>query len=100
MILRSIKAALLANRFLKEHKAEFVRLLAKESGVHDPVVAGLIHEEVIKLYSDNGLVSHEAMHEFIATGKETLKISREVSMAEVADFSLARKAASDLKEGR
>jgi ABC-type nitrate/sulfonate/bicarbonate transport system substrate-binding protein len=98
--LRSIKAALLGNRFLKEHKGEFVKLLAQESGVHDPVVAGLIHEEVIKLYSDNGLVSDEAMHEFIATAKETLKLSREVSLSEVADFGLSRKAVSDLKEGR
>jgi NitT/TauT family transport system substrate-binding protein len=100
LMLRSIKAALIANRFLKENKGEFIKLLAKESGVHDPVVAGLIHEEVINLYSDNGLVSDEAMHEFIATAKETLKVSREVSLAEVADFSLARKAVSDLKEGR
>jgi ABC-type nitrate/sulfonate/bicarbonate transport system substrate-binding protein len=100
LTLRSIKAALLANRFLKENKGEFIKLLAKESGVHDPVVAGLIHEEVVKLYSDNGLVSDEAMHEFIATAKETLKVSREVSLSEVADFSLARKAVSELKEGR
>jgi len=100
MLLRSIKAALSANRFLKENKGEFIKLLGKESGVQDPVVAELIHEEVIKLYSDNGLVSDEAMREFIATAKETLKVSREVSLAEVADFSLARKAVSDLNEGR
>jgi hypothetical protein len=40
------------------------------------------------------------MHEFIATAKETLKLSREVSLSEVADFGLSRKAVSDLKEGR
>ncbi len=34
----------------KENKGEFMKLLAKESGVHDPVVAGLIHEEIVKLY--------------------------------------------------
>jgi ABC-type nitrate/sulfonate/bicarbonate transport system substrate-binding protein len=99
LTLRSIKAALLANRFLKENKGEFIRLLAKESGVHDTVVAGLIHDEVVKLYSDNGLVSDEAMHEFIATAKETLKVSREVSLSEVADFSLARKT-GELREGK
>ena len=99
-ILRTIKTALLANRFLKENKGEFVKLLAKESGVHDPVVAGLIHEEIVKLYSDTGLISDEAMQEFIATSKETLKVSREVSFAEVADFSFARKAMGEIKEGR
>lgn len=96
-ILRAVKAALAGNRFLKENKAEFIKLLAKESGVNDPPVAALIHEEVVKLYSDNGVVSDEAMHEFIATAKETLKITREVSFSEVADFSFARRAAGEMR---
>jgi ABC-type nitrate/sulfonate/bicarbonate transport system substrate-binding protein len=100
LILRTVKAALTANRFLKENKGEFIKLLAKESGVQDAAVAGLIHEEIVKLYSETGLVSDEAMQEFIATSKETLKSSREVSFTEVADFNFARKAVSELKEGR
>ena len=99
-ILRTIKAALMGNRFLKEHKSEFVKLLAKESGVHDAVVAGLIHEEVVKLYSDTGIVSDEAMQEFIANSKEAVKTSREVSFSEIADFSFARRAGSELREGK
>lgn len=97
LIARTIKAALMGNRFLKENKGEFEKLLAKESGVRDQVVAGLIHEEIIKLYSDNGVISDEAMQELIASSKEVLKTSREVSFAEVADFSFARRAVSELK---
>jgi len=100
MVLRAIKAALMGNRFLKENKSEFIKLLAKESGVHDPVVAGLIHEEIVKLYSDTGVVSDEAMQEFIVNSKEALKVTREVSFAEIADFSFARRAGSELREGR
>lgn len=96
-VLRTVKAALMANRFLKENKSEFIKLLAKESGVNDPLVAGLIHEEIVKLYSDTGLVSDEAMQEFIANSKESLKVSREVSISEVADFTFARKALSEFK---
>jgi ABC-type nitrate/sulfonate/bicarbonate transport system substrate-binding protein len=96
-VLRTVKAALMANRFLKENKSEFIKLLAKESGVNDPVVAGLIHEEIVKLYSDTGLVSDEGMQEFIANSKESLKVSREVSISEVADFTFARKALSEFK---
>ena len=99
VILRSVKAALLGTRFLKENKNEFVKLLAKESGVRDQAVAGLIHEEIVKLYSDSGIISDEAMQELIASAKEVLKISREVSFAEVADFSFARRAVSEMKEG-
>ena len=97
LALRSVKAAIMANRFLKENKGEFVKLLAQESGVHDPVVAGLVHEETVKLYSDNGLISDDAMQEFIVNSKESLKVSREVSISEIADFSFARKALSELK---
>jgi ABC-type nitrate/sulfonate/bicarbonate transport system substrate-binding protein len=99
-IVRAIKAVLIANRYLKQNKGEFTKLLAKESGVHDPVVAGLIHEEIVNLYSDTGVVSDEAMQEFIANSKETLKSSRDVPASEVADFSFARKAASELKESK
>ena len=74
LVLRAVKAALMANRFLKDNKGEFIKLLAKESGIHDPVVAGLVHEETVKLYSDNGLVSDDAMQEFIVNSKESLKI--------------------------
>jgi ABC-type nitrate/sulfonate/bicarbonate transport system substrate-binding protein len=100
MILRTIRATLTANRFLKENKGEFVKLLAKESGVQDPVVAGLIHEEIIRLYSDTGVISDEALQEFIANSKEALKVSREVAFSEIADFSFARRAVSEQKEGK
>jgi ABC-type nitrate/sulfonate/bicarbonate transport system substrate-binding protein len=100
LVLRTIKAALMANRFLKDNKAEFIKLLAKESGIHDQVVAGLVHEEAVKLFSDNGLVSDDAMQEFIANSKEALKVSRDVPISDIADFSFARRAVSELKEGR
>jgi ABC-type nitrate/sulfonate/bicarbonate transport system substrate-binding protein len=99
-ILRTVKAGLMANRFLKENKGEFIKLLAKESGIQDQVVATLVHEEAVKLFSDDGLVSDEAMQEFIASAKEVLKISREVSIPEVADLSFARRAVSEMREGR
>jgi hypothetical protein len=63
-------------------------------------VAALVHEETIKLYSDTGLVSDDAMQEFIANSKESLKVSREVSPSEVADFSFARKGVSEIREGK
>ena len=100
MVVRAVKAALAASHFLKENKGEFMKLLERESGVRDGAVAALIHEEIIKLYSDTGLVSEEALQEFIVNSQEALKISRQVSTSEIADFSFARRAAADLKEGR
>ena len=99
-VVRTIKAVLMAHRFLKQNKGEFTKLLAKESGIHDSVVAGLIHEEIVKLYSDRGIVSDDAMQEFIANSKEALKSTREVSASEIADFSFARKAANEMKDSK
>lgn len=99
-VVRTIKAVLTAHRFVKQNKGEFMKILDKESGVHDPVVAALIHEEILTLYSDNGVVSDEAMQELILNSKEALKISREVSPSEIADFSMAHKALRDLKKSK
>lgn len=41
-----------------------------------------------------------AMQELIANSKETLTTSRDVSFSDSADFSFARRAVSELKEGR
>ena len=60
----------------------------------------MIHDEVFKIYSDTGIVSDEAVQEFICAAKEALKVSREVSFSDIADFSFARRAAGELKEGR
>ena len=48
----------------------------------------MIHE-IGKLYSDTGIVPDDAIQEFIANSKETLKVSRQVAISEVADFSFA-----------
>jgi ABC-type nitrate/sulfonate/bicarbonate transport system substrate-binding protein len=100
LVLRTIKAALMGNRFLKENKGEFLKLLGKESGIDDPVVGGLIHEEIIKLYSDTGIVPDDVIQEFIVNSRETLKVSRQVAISEVADFSFARKAVSEIRDGK
>ena len=44
-----------------------------------------------------GIVSDEAMEEFIANAKEVLRSSREVSFPEIADFSFARRAVGELR---
>ena len=57
-------------------------------------------DEIVKLYSDTGLVLDEAMQEFIANSREAVKASRQVPPSEIADFSCARRAAAELKEGK
>jgi len=57
-------------------------------------------DEIVKLYSDTGLVLDEAMQEFIAKSREAVKASRQVPPSEIADFSCARRAAAELKEGK
>jgi len=37
------------------------------------------------------------MQEFIANSKEALKVTRDVSISEVAEFTFARKAMSELR---
>jgi hypothetical protein len=64
------------------------------------VVSGLIHDEIGKLYSDTAIVPDDAIQEFIANSKEALKLSRQVSISEVAEFSFARRAVSEMRDVR
>ncbi len=100
MVVRTIETALMGDRFLKANKAEFLYLLAKVSGIHDHGVAGLIREEKVKSHADTELVSDEAMQEFLANSKQALKVSREVSVAKIADFSFTRMAVSEIEQSK
>jgi ABC-type nitrate/sulfonate/bicarbonate transport system substrate-binding protein len=91
-IVAILRATSKATHFLKNNRGEFLKLLEKESGIKDERVASLIYEDALDNLSDTGIPSEAAMLETIASIKEAARITRDVSMAEVFDFSFARKA--------
>jgi hypothetical protein len=57
----------------------------------------MVYDDGIKLYSDTGTPSDSSMMEEIGIAKEFLGISRDVAIAEVADWSFARIALKGVK---
>src|SRR5262249_50653368 len=96
-IIRTIRTTLRAIQFIKHNKEETLKLMSKELGIKDTDISIMVHEDGIKLYSDTGIPSDASMMEEIGAAKEFLGITREVAIAEVADWSFVRSALKGTK---
>ena len=92
-----IRATLRGIRLLKRNKGEFKRILKRESGIKDDTLAEEVYQKSLKMMSDTGIPSDEAVREVIAIGKGVQRSKRDLKPSELVDFSLARKAAKGLK---
>ena len=96
-IVRAIRTTLRAIQFIKRNKDETLKLMSKELGIKDNEISSMVYDDGIKPYSDTGMPSESSMIEEINLGKEFLGITRDVAIAEVADWSFARIAVKGLK---
>ena len=96
-IIRAIRATLRAIQFIKRNKEETLKLMNKELGINDSEISSMVYDDAVKLYSDTGIPSDASMMEEIASAKEILGISKDVSPSDVADWSFARMALKALK---
>jgi len=97
LIVRTIGATLRATRFIKANKHETLALMSSKFGIKDRELAGQVYDDYIVLCSDTGIPADASLMEDLAIVKESLGIRREVPIADVADWSFARKAAQQLK---
>ena len=97
MIVRSIRATLRATRLIKKDKSAFLELFRKESGIKDEEVGTQVYNDLRVLYSATGIASEASMEENIVIAKHMLRVTRKVSISDVADWSLAREALKGLK---
>ena len=71
--------------------------MSQELGIKDSEISSMVYDDGVKLYSDTGTPSDSSMLEEISIAKEFLGISRDVAIAEEADWSFARAALKGLK---
>ena len=76
-----------------------MKIVARELGVKDRKIGSLVYDDAVKLYSDSGIPAEESMMEDIVHARKIQGVAREVSIGEVADWSLARKALELLEKG-
>jgi hypothetical protein len=94
----AIKATLKGNDVLSDDKTEFLRLLRRNSTIQDIEIGELIHKEFVELASKTGIPPEASLEEAISSAKEAQGVTtRKVPIDEVADFSLAKIALSQLR---
>jgi len=91
-IVKMIRALLKSLEYIRARKADILAIIDKQWGIKEADVREAMYKEMIGLYSRTGIGSDEAMRNVIRLVRETRKNAPDLSIADVADWSFARKA--------
>ena len=94
-IKRVIKAGIEANRYIRSNREGTVQFLMDWMRI-DKDVAAATYEAFLPALSEDGNCPEDGMHLVIEEAKKAAKVSREVSMKDVADLSILREAQREL----
>jgi NitT/TauT family transport system substrate-binding protein len=93
---RVLRALIRASRFMRENREETVQVLANWARI-DRQSAVDYYDATWRSSSQDGTIPEKGLRLVIEDAKRALKIDREVSFADVADFSLAKEVQKELK---
>jgi len=92
---RMIKAALRANRFVRQNREGTIQTLM--DWVHvDRESAGATYDSTWRIFSEDGNIAESGLRLVIDQGRQAMKIDRPVAIEEVADFAPLREAQKEL----
>jgi NitT/TauT family transport system substrate-binding protein len=94
-IRRVVKATIRANRFIRDHRDEAVRVLMAWGKV-DREFAYASYDAIRNLFNADGAVPEDGLKLVIEQTRRTNKVEREVAPGEVVDFSFLRQVQSEL----
>jgi ABC-type nitrate/sulfonate/bicarbonate transport system substrate-binding protein len=94
-IKRAIVAGIKASRYIRANREPLVQSLT-DLFKTDRDMAGANYEYLSKTLNGNGSPSEKAFHLLIDDVKQTAKVTRDVSLSEVADFSIVHEAQREL----
>lgn len=90
-----MKALLKANRFVREHREESIKILMDWSR-SDKDSAADGYDSTWQLFSADGSMPEDGMRLVIDDAKKALKVTRQVPLSEVADLTILRDAQKEL----
>jgi hypothetical protein len=96
-IVKMIKAMLKSIDHIRTQKGEVLSLMETKWGIKEADIREGIYRDIVGLYSRNGVASDETMKNVIQLVRDTRKSKDEMGLADVVDWSFARKAQSELK---
>ena len=96
-IVRMIKSVLKATDYIRTRKTEVLSYMEAKWGIKEVDVRESIYRDITGLYSRNGVASDETMKNVIQLVRDTRKSKDDVPLANVVDWSFAKKAQEELK---
>jgi NitT/TauT family transport system substrate-binding protein len=96
-VVKMIRALIKSVDYINTRKPDILALMEKSWGVKDGDVRDAMYRDLVGLYSRNGIAPDEVMRNVIQLVQEGRKSKTSVSISDVADWSLAKKAGEELK---
>ena len=91
-VVKMIRALIKSLEYIRTRKGDILAIIDKQWGVKEADVREEMYREMLGLFSRNGIASDEAMKNVIQLVRETRKNAPPTAIADVADWSFARKA--------
>jgi hypothetical protein len=92
-----IKAVLKATDFIRTRKSEMLSFLETRWGIKEADVRESIYQDMVGLFTRDGVASDETMKNVIQLVRDTRKSKDDKILADIVDWSFAKKAAAELK---
>jgi ABC-type nitrate/sulfonate/bicarbonate transport system substrate-binding protein len=86
---RVIRATLRGTRFMKQNRAETVTMLSDYLRI-TPAQAAKAYDTSINSFTDDGIISDSGVNVDVQLTKERLKISKDVPLSQLVDWSLVK----------
>jgi NitT/TauT family transport system substrate-binding protein len=96
-IVKMIKAVLKATYYIRTRKADILAFLEAKWGIKEADVRESIYRDMVGLFSRDGIASDETMKNVIQLVRDTRKSKDDKTMADIFDWSFAKKAQAELK---
>jgi NitT/TauT family transport system substrate-binding protein len=96
-IVRMIKAVLKATDYIRNRKSEILAFLQAQWGIKEGDVRENIYHDMVSLYTRDGVAPDETMRNVVQLVRDTRKSKDDKTLADIVDWSFARKAGAELK---
>jgi len=94
-IRRVIEASIKATRYIRQNREPTIQVMAEWLKV-DKEMATATYESVWRAFNEDGSLPEDGLRLVIEQSKKAAKVTREVTLSEVADLSILREAQRDL----
>jgi len=86
-----------ATDYIRTGKADILSFLEAKWGIKETDVRESIYRDMVGLFSRDGVASDETMNNVVQLVRDTRKSKDDKTLADIVDWSFAKKAAAELK---